>query len=57
MEIITVICLLLLLNGAGCFALAAFGGKPIRPGVNVLALGLLAWISVDLLRALARLLA
>lgn len=45
----TVFVVLLLLFGAVCFALAAFG---VAARVNLLALGLLAWICVPLIHAI-----
>lgn len=47
-----VISLVLLLTAAICFALTAFG---VRARVNLLAVGLLAWVLVPLLDALSAL--
>jgi hypothetical protein len=40
--------LILLIIGAACFAVAAAGGT-IHPRINLMALGLLAWILVPLI--------
>ena len=48
----SVIILILLILAAVCFALTAFGAPAGR--VNLLALGLLAWVMVSLLHAVSR---